>query len=91
MNKTQLTSTIAEKTGLTKVDARKALDAFIDTVGATLEKGDKVSLIGFGSFDVVKRPARNGRNPQTGKPMKIKAKNVVKFRPGAELSNKCQK
>ena len=87
MNKTELIAAMAEKAGLTKADAKKALDAFIETTAETLKKGDKISLVGFGSFDVAKRSARTGRNPKTGEPIKIAAKKVVKFRPGSELSN----
>jgi len=87
MNKTELIAAMAEKAGLTKADAKKALDAFIDTTAASLKKGDKISLVGFGSFDVAKRNARTGRNPKTGEPIKIAAKKVVKFRPGSDLSN----
>jgi len=87
MNKTELIAAMADKAGLTKADAKKALDAFIDTTAASLKKGDKISLVGFGSFDVAKRNARTGRNPKTGEPIKIAAKKVVKFRPGSDLSN----
>jgi len=87
MNKTELIAEMADKAGLTKADAKKALDAFIDTTAASLKKGDKISLVGFGSFDVAKRNARTGRNPKTGEPIKIAAKKVVKFRPGSDLSN----
>jgi DNA-binding protein HU-beta len=88
MNKTQLIDAIAEKAGLSKADAKKALDAFIATVGESLKNDDKVALVGFGSFSVSTRGARNGRNPQTGKALQIPAKKVVKFRAGAGLSNK---
>lgn len=77
---------IAESAGLTKADAKKGLDATIDAVSAALKAGDRVSLVGFGSFSVSERGARTGRNPQTGKEIKIAAKKVVKFKPGAELS-----
>lgn len=85
MNKTELTSAIAEKAGLTKVDAKKALDAAIDAITAALKKGDKVALIGFGTFAVAKREARQGVNPQTGKAIDIAAKKLAKFKAGAEL------
>lgn len=85
MNKTQLIDAIAEKAGLTKVDSKKALEAFIATVGESLKGGDKVALVGFGSFSVSERSARNGRNPQTGKIIEIPAKKVIKFKAGAEL------
>jgi DNA-binding protein HU-beta len=89
MNKTQLIDAIAEKAGLTKADSKKALEAFVETVGECLKKGDKLSLVGFGSFCVNERGARSGRNPQTGKSINIPAKKVVKFKAGAELSDKC--
>ena len=86
MNKAQLIDAMAEAAGLTKADAKKALDAFVtDTTGA-LKGGDRVALIGFGSFSVTERSARTGRNPQTGKEITIAAKKVVKFKAGAELS-----
>lgn len=72
--------------GLSKADAKKALDGFISSMTRALKKGDSVSLIGFGSFSISKRSARTGRNSQTGKEIKIAAKNVVKFKAGAELS-----
>lgn len=85
MNKTQLIDAIAEKSGLTKVDSKKALDAFVAAVGEALQKDEKVALVGFGSFSVTERGARTGRNPQTGKTIEIAAKKVVKFKAGAEL------
>jgi nucleoid DNA-binding protein len=72
--------------GLSKADAKRALDAFIDATAKALKKGDTVSLIGFGSFSISKRSARTGRNPQTGKEIQIAATSVVKFKAGAELS-----
>ena len=87
MNKTQLIDAMASKSGLTKADARKALDAFLESTTDALKKKDRVALIGFGTFQVNKRNARTGRNPQTGKEIKIAAKNVVKFKPGSDLSN----
>lgn len=86
MNKTDLVDAIAKDAGLTKGDAKKALDAFLTNVSGTLKKGGRVSLIGFGSFATTKRSARTGRNPQTGKEIKIAAKKVVKFKPGSELA-----
>ena len=74
MNKAQLIDAIAEKAGLTKADSKKALEAFVETVGEALKGGDKVALIGFGSFSVSERSARSGRNPQTGKTITIPAK-----------------
>ncbi|CEN44780.1 DNA-binding protein HU-1 [Capnocytophaga canimorsus] len=70
-----------------KSDAKKVLDSFLGNVENTLKKGGKVSLVGFGSWSVSKREAREGRNPQTGKTIKIEAKNVVKFKPGSELND----
>ena len=86
MNKTQLVDSIAKKASITKVDAKKALDAFINVTGEALKAGDKIALIGFGSFAVAKKPGRTGRNPRTGASIKIAAKNVVKFKAGAELN-----
>ena len=86
MNKTQLVDAIAKKASITKVDAKKALDAFINVTGEALKAGDKIALIGFGSFAVAKKPGRTGRNPRTGASFKIAAKNVVKFKAGAELN-----
>ena len=85
MNKTELTSAIAEKSGLTKVDAGKALAAFVETVQETMKKGERITLVGFGTFSVLDRPAREGRNPRTGKKIKIAAKKVAKFKPGKDL------
>ena len=85
MNKTELVSAMAEKAGLTKVDAGKALAAFVDTVKEEMNKGEKVTLVGFGTFSVIDRPARNGRNPRTGKNIKIAAKKVAKFKAGKGL------
>ncbi len=86
MNKGELISAIADKSGLSKATSEKALNAMISAVKTSLKKGQRVGLVGFGSFNVVKRAARNGRNPQTGKAIKIAAKKVVKFKPGAKLS-----
>lgn len=85
MNKAELIDAIAEKAGLTKVDAKKALEGFIAATQETLKKGDRLSLVGFGSFSVAKRSARTGRNPRSGKAINIPAKNVVKFKAGANL------
>ncbi|HNQ27501.1 MAG TPA: HU family DNA-binding protein [Aquaticitalea sp.] len=87
MNKTDLINGMAEKAGISKAAAKKALDAFLSDVEGALKKGKRVSLVGFGSWSVSKRSAREGRNPQTGKTIKIKAKNVVKFKAGSDLSN----
>lgn len=86
MNKTELVDAIAAKSGLTKTDSKKALDAFISSVSDALAKGDKVSLVGFGTFSVSERSARQGINPATQKPIKIAAKKVAKFKAGSELS-----
>ena len=88
MNKAELVAHIAEEAGITKTQANTALDSFVDAVTKTLKKGDKVTLVGFGTFTVSKRQARNGRNPQTGAVIKIKAKKVAKFKAGKELSAK---
>lgn len=86
MNKAELIDAIAAEASLTKVDAKKALDAFVAATTNALKAGDKVTLVGFGTFSVSSRSARKGRNPQTGKEINISAKKVVKFKPGAELS-----
>ncbi|MEO6884632.1 MAG: HU family DNA-binding protein [Bacteroidia bacterium] len=88
MNKAELVDAIAAEAKLSKADAKKALDGFIDGTTKALKKGDRVALVGFGSFSVAKRAARMGRNPQTGKAIKIAAKKVVKFKAGAELAGK---
>jgi len=85
MNKSQLIDAIAKEAGLTKVAAGNALGATVTAITKSLKKGEGVVLIGFGSFGVAKRAARTGRNPQTGKPLKIAAKKVVKFKAGAAL------
>ncbi len=86
MNKAELVAKIAEDAGISKTQANASVDSFIDAVAKTLKKGDSVTLVGFGTFSVSKRAARTGRNPQTGKEIKIAAKKVVKFKAGAELS-----
>ncbi len=88
MNKAELIAKIAEDAGITKTQANLTVDAFVDAVTKTLKKGDKVTLVGFGTFSVSKRAARNGRNPQTGAVIKIKAKKVAKFKAGKDLSSK---
>jgi DNA-binding protein HU-beta len=87
MNKAQLIDAIAAGAGLTKADAMKSLDAFIKATTQALKKGDRVALVGFGSFSVSKRSARTGRNPQSGKEIKIPAKKVVKFKAGSDLAD----
>jgi len=88
MNKAELIDAIASESGLTKADAKKALDGFVTATASALKTGDRISLVGFGSFSVSNRAARTGRNQQTGKEIKIAAKNVVRFKAGAELSGK---
>jgi DNA-binding protein HU-beta len=88
MNKAELIDKIAKDAGVTKVQANDALDAFTGAVVATLKKGDRVTLVGFGTFSVSERAARNGRNPQTGAVIKIKARKVPKFKAGKEFSTK---
>jgi DNA-binding protein HU-beta len=87
MNKAQLIDAMSAGAGLTKADAKKALDAFVTATTDSLKAGDRVALIGFGSFSVTERSARTGRNPQTGKEITIAAKKVVKFKAGAELAD----
>jgi DNA-binding protein HU-beta len=87
VNKSELIDAIAAEAKLTKVDAGNALDATIAVVTQTLKKGDKIALVGFGTFQVDKRAARKGRNPQTGKQISIPATNVPKFRPGKTLKD----
>lgn len=87
MNKGELINLIAEKADITKAQATSALNTFIEAVGDELKAGNKVTLVGFGTFSASKRQAREGRNPQTGKPIKIAAKNVVKFKAGKELTD----
>lgn len=86
MNKTELVAKIAEGAGMSKVDAKKALDATLDAVVKAVKKGDKVALVGFGTFAVTKRKSRKGINPATKKAITIPAKKVVKFKAGKELS-----
>jgi DNA-binding protein HU-beta len=88
MNKAELIAKIADDSGITKTQANSALDSFIEAVTKTLKGGGKVTLVGFGTFSVSKRAARNGRNPQTGAVIKIKAKKVARFKAGKELQAK---
>jgi DNA-binding protein HU-beta len=88
MNKAELVAKMADDAGISKAQGNAALDAFVDAVTRSLKKGDKVTLVGFGTFSVTKRAARNGRNPQTGAVIKIKAKKVARFKAGKELSAK---
>ena len=85
MNKAELIDKMAKDAGISKAAATKALNSFTKTVSGALKKGEKIVLIGFGTFSVAKRKARKGRNPQTGQEITIKAKKVVKFKPGAGL------
>lgn len=88
MNKAELIDAIASESKLTKADAQRAVDGLVDATTKALKKGDRITLVGFGSFSVAKRAARTGRNPQTGATIKIAAKKVVKFKAGAELAGK---
>lgn len=85
MNKVELISAIAEKSGMTKVDAKKALEAMVDVAKAEMKNDGKIALVGFGTLAVSKRPARKGHNPKTGENIEIPAKKVVKFKPAADL------
>lgn len=91
MNKTELVAALAAETGLTKKDSEATLKAFINTVTKELKKGGSVQLIGFGTFDVGKRAARTGRNPQTGEAIKIKAAKTPKFKAGKALKDSVNK
>ena len=91
MNKAELVNAIAAGAKLSKADAARALDATIDAISKALKKGERIGLVGFGSFSIAKRNARTGRNPQTGKEIKIPAKKVVKFKAGAELATAVNK
>ena len=87
MNKTELVAAMAEQTNLSKKDAEKAVKAFIEVVTDELKKGEKVQLVGFGTFEVSERAAREGRNPQTGETMEIKASKTPKFKAGKALKD----
>lgn len=91
MNKTELVAAIAEKTELSKKDSEKALKAFMEVVGEQLKKGEKIQLVGFGTFEVAKRAARTGKNPQTGKAIKIPACKAPKFKAGKGLKDTVNK
>ena len=91
MKKVELVEAVAAATGLTKADAGRALDATIETITKALVKGDKVPLVGFGTFTVSKRAARMGRNPQTGAEVKIPARNAVGFKAGSALKEAVNK
>ena len=88
MNKTELIDAVAQKAGLSKADTKKAIESYMAVTGDDLKKGDKIAIVGFGTFSVQKRAARNGHNPRTGKSIKIAAKKVVKFKAGANLAKK---
>jgi DNA-binding protein HU-beta len=88
MNKAELIEVISKNSGITKAQAGDALDSFTGAVISTLKKGDTVTLVGFGSFSVSQRAARNGRNPQTGETIKIKASKVPKFKSGKDFKDK---
>ena len=85
MNKVELINAVAEKAGMTKVDARKAIDAVMDVTKNELKNGGKIALVGLGTMGCIERPARQGRNPRTGKVIKIAAKRIVKFKPAANI------
>lgn len=87
MNKSDLIDVVAEGAGLTKVQAKKAIDCYHESVAGALASGNRVEIVGFGSFSVTKREARTGRNPKTGATLQIAAKNVAKFKPGKALSD----
>jgi DNA-binding protein HU-beta len=90
MNKTELIESISTESGLTKKDAKEALDALMNAISTTLQSGESISLVGFGSFSVINKAERKGKNPQTGKEIIIPAKKAVKFKPGKELSEEVQ-
>ena len=87
MNKTEFITAVAEKSGLSKADAKKAVDAFVETVSDEMKAGGKIALLGFGSFCVTEKAARN---PKTKQPIEIAARKAIKFKPGAELNDKVQ-
>lgn len=87
MNKTELIDAMAADAGISKAAAKKSLESFLGNVEGALQKGGRVSLVGFGSWSVSERAARDGRNPQTGATIKIAAKKVVKFKAGSDLGN----
>jgi DNA-binding protein HU-beta len=87
MNKTEFIAAIAERAGLKKEDTKKMVNAFIETIFSELEGGEKVAILGFGTFSVTEKAARNGVNPKTKEPISIPARKVVKFKAGTELAN----
>lgn len=88
MNKSDLINAIAEKSGLTKADSKAALEAAVDAISAALAAGEKVALVGFGTFSVAEKAARTGINPRTKETIEIAARKAVKFKQGAELAEK---
>jgi DNA-binding protein HU-beta len=88
MNKGELINIISEDTGITKTQANAAIDSMVNAITKTLKSGDKVTLVGFGTFSVSERKKRNGRNPKTGEAIKIKARKVAKFKAGKDLADK---
>ena len=88
MNKTEFITAVAEKAGLSKADAKKAVDAFVETGSDEMKAGGKIALLGFGSFSVTEKAARKGVNPKTKQPIEIAARKAVKFKAGAELNDK---
>lgn len=90
MNKTEFITAVAEKSGLSKIDAKKAVDAFVETVTEEMKAGGKIALLGFGSFSVTEKAARKGINPMTKQPIDIAARKAIKFKAGAELNDKIQ-
>ncbi len=91
MNKAELVDSVAAEAKISKADAQRALDSTFESITKALKKGERVALVGFGSFTIAKRAARTGRNPQTGKEIKIAAKKVAKFKAGTELSKAVNK
>lgn len=85
MNKLELIDATASNSDLAKIDAKKVIEAFVDVVSENLKNNERIALVGFGSFSILDRKTRIGRNPQTGKEITIKAKKVVKFKPGSDL------
>ena len=85
MNKTEFIDAVSAKAGLSKADGKKAVDVMVETILSEMEKGEKISILGFGSFTVVEKSARKGVNPRTKEVIEIPARKVIKFKPGAEL------
>ena len=90
MNKAELIASIAQRANLSRSDARAAVEAMVSTIKAAMKNGDKVSLVGFGTFSAPTRPARNGRNPRTGEAIRIPARRIPKFLPGRSLKDSIQ-